>query len=1139
MVSMLFIALWLSVSCRAGLFLQKSNTLTERLTGHEIANAWAVGVEYSDPSIVYFGIGYQIKQIQNGVITHVAGKPVTTGCNYKDGVLTLAEFCNPRKIEPYAAQKFFVADASRHLVRKVDIAADQVTNFCGYPGSAQHRDGIGTYARLYNPMGIAESVAAEDRVFVSSLNFLHTVKYSTRETNTLAGDSSLSYSKRGYKDGQYNVVRFNYIYGLTYIPSEGIIYLVEYYNHAIRRVNANTGYTETVAGGLGPGRGGRDGPVSYAQYSYPRDIKADLSQNPVKLYLTQDHRVKAIDTAFFNTSTITSTSWGSRDGVGAAARIRAPRGLAIARGTPQTTLYVACYDFSNIVRLTEAPTASPPTASPVASPGPLPDPQVLKYQNMEAGYFVNILRPYGIDIDHGQTDGTVLYVSSLTTHSIYKIKDMTPTTGTSVYVAGVGIRAYGDGVLTNAGFNYPYFLTVDAPGLVYIADYYGQRIRKMDEIGNMVTSLSSRSHGYIDGPSSSARLNYPRGLDIDDAARVIYFSCQFQIRKYDMATAIYDTVAGAVDLAGTGHNGGMKDGIGTNAMFYSPYCLQYDPDDHSAYVMDHMFMNIRKIKLSNQEVTTYAGKLPGHYYRDGWRSTTEVYYPGGMRLANINGVKSMLFTERGLDNLRRMNMQTDVSYLVAGHGQGDILGVGKSAKFNSPYDVVYDHQNPHLTMYVTDYGNNRIRIVHEMITATPTYTQNPTSTPTATLCPTATLSPTRSPQVSALSEPFANVETIATSVGNMRSIALDSEDEPNPGDQHSVIYTVPYNKWQAYKFKIDSSGTWQKTTIAGSGSRGYKDGFGTLAQFNYPWGTSYLKDAYSRRRLYVGAYDKHTVRMINLDTNYGMVTTLVGLYGSASNQDGGFPYVDIVSGPRARIYYPRALCEDKVLGDLFIGDYLSLRRANLASMMTTSLTTVLGGYSDGGQDVSLVRYVRDCQMGPNNILYFTDESDTLRKIDLTSLETTTIVGKSGAGRTIDGMFADVQFRDAYGIAVDLWDSSVIYLSDSSSDTIHTLDIVSGQSALLVGTMNSGNYNDGIGTIARVNGIFDIDIDPLADTKTIIVGHYENSGRIRQIGPLLTYAPTSAPTIETIPYVEDGMIKSCFHHPLRGKPVCNL
>lgn len=71
------------------------------------------------------------------------------------------------------------------------------------------------------------------------------------------------------------------------------------------------------------------------------------------------------------------------------------------------------------------------------------------------------------------------------------------------------------------------------------------------------------------------------------------------------------------------------------------------------------------------------------------------------------------------------------------------------------------------------------------------------------------------------------------------------------------------------------------TTLAGSaGNAGSTDGTGTAARFYYPWGIAVDQDS---GNLFVSDASNSTIRMI---TPAGVVTTIVGLAGSAGNADG-------------------------------------------------------------------------------------------------------------------------------------------------------------------------------------------------------------------------------------------------------------
>ncbi len=48
--------------------------------------------------------------------------------------------------------------------------------------------------------------------------------------------------------------------------------------------------------------------------------------------------------------------------------------------------------------------------------------------------------------------------------------------------------AYADGAGSNAGFNYPWAVAVDASGKIFVADSYNQRLRQVSPVGGARTS---------------------------------------------------------------------------------------------------------------------------------------------------------------------------------------------------------------------------------------------------------------------------------------------------------------------------------------------------------------------------------------------------------------------------------------------------------------------------------------------------------------------------------------------------------------------------------------------------------------------------------------------------------------------------
>ena len=110
-----------------------------------------------------------------------------------------------------------------------------------------------------------------------------------------------------------------------------------------------------------------------------------------------------------------------------------------------------------------------------------------------------------------------LYVGDMFNHMIRKI---TPE-GKVVQFAGKGIPGSKNGPGTNACFFKPCGLTVDAAGIVYVADSGNHTIRTITSEG-MVGTLAgvAGTADWADGEGASARFNTPMGVAIDGATNL-------------------------------------------------------------------------------------------------------------------------------------------------------------------------------------------------------------------------------------------------------------------------------------------------------------------------------------------------------------------------------------------------------------------------------------------------------------------------------------------------------------------------------------------------------------------------------------------------------------------------------------------
>ena len=128
-----------------------------------------------------------------------------------------------------------------------------------------------------------------------------------------------------------------------------------------------------------------------------------------------------------------------------------------------------------------------------------------------------------------------LYIADTNNHRIRKVD----TSGVITTVAGNGVSDYSgdDGVATAAQLYYPYGVTVDGAGNLYIADRNNHRIRKVDTSGVITTVAGTDSYGYTGnggdgGAATAAQLYNPTHVTVDSAGN-LYIADTFnhRIRK--------------------------------------------------------------------------------------------------------------------------------------------------------------------------------------------------------------------------------------------------------------------------------------------------------------------------------------------------------------------------------------------------------------------------------------------------------------------------------------------------------------------------------------------------------------------------------------------------------------------------------
>jgi sugar lactone lactonase YvrE len=134
--------------------------------------------------------------------------------------------------------------------------------------------------------------------------------------------------------------------------------------------------------------------------------------------------------------------------------------------------------------------------------------------------------------------------------AMQQILAINATTGQKSVLAGNRTQGFsGDGGLaTAASIDTPSGLAFDAAGNLYLADTHNHRIRRVDAITGIITTVAgSGQPGYSgdQAPALTTQLDLPRGLTVDASGNLYIADSRNQrIRRIDATTGLITTIAG-------------------------------------------------------------------------------------------------------------------------------------------------------------------------------------------------------------------------------------------------------------------------------------------------------------------------------------------------------------------------------------------------------------------------------------------------------------------------------------------------------------------------------------------------------------------------------------------------------------------
>ena len=296
------------------------------------------------------------------------------------------------------------------------------------------------------------------------------------------------------------------------LDSAGNLYIADSSNHRIRRVDAASGNISTIAGTGTSGFGGDGGAATSAQINFPNGLVLDSAGN---LYFADEnnHRIRRVDAAG-NISTVAGTgaggifgAFGGDGGPATSAAFRYPPNITL---DSAGNLYIADYGNRRVRKVDASGNIS--TIAGTGAAGFSGDGGPATAAPVDG--------PTGVVLDSAGN----LYIADTNNH---RIRKMDPS-GIISTIAGTGSAGFGGdgGRATAAQINFPRDVALDGAGNLYIADASNHRIRRVDASGNISTVAGTGTGGFSGdgGMASAAQINDPRGIAVDSASRYIYIA---------------------------------------------------------------------------------------------------------------------------------------------------------------------------------------------------------------------------------------------------------------------------------------------------------------------------------------------------------------------------------------------------------------------------------------------------------------------------------------------------------------------------------------------------------------------------------------------------------------------------------------
>ncbi len=249
-------------------------------------------VEIDAQGNLYIADGYTNNRVrkvsaQTGIISTIAGngKGEYSG---DGGPATTAALQSPLSLAFDAHGDLYIADAKNDRIRKIEMSSGRISTIAGNGTKGFSGDGgPATQASLNTPNDLTFDAAGNLYIADQTNNRVRMVSAETGLISTVAGNGSRNYFGDG---GPATAASLSDVSGVV-ISASGELYIGDYGNSRLRKVNLQTGKISLVAGNGSGGISGDGGPATAAGVPTHKGVALDRFDN---LYISAANRVRVV-----------------------------------------------------------------------------------------------------------------------------------------------------------------------------------------------------------------------------------------------------------------------------------------------------------------------------------------------------------------------------------------------------------------------------------------------------------------------------------------------------------------------------------------------------------------------------------------------------------------------------------------------------------------------------------------------------------------------------------------------------------------------------------------------------------------------------------------------------------------------------